>query len=421
MENNKYIPEGYKDLALGIILQEWEVKRLGDIANKIDDGIHGTPRYVHESEYYFINGNNLVKGCVVINSDTKWVSREEYLIHKKDLDRNTIQLSINGTIGNIARYKDEPVMLGKSAAYIRFDNNLQFYYQLLQSTIVQNYFVSELSGSTIKNLSLESLKNTFLPVPPMAEQERIAEVLGEWDKAIELQAKLVERLQTRKSALMQQLLTPLRRLPNFTQPWQKVKLNNLCFTYNGLTGKNKEDFEVGDSNYIPYVNIFNNGRIDVSNLGVVKVNPHKSQNIVKYGDIFFTISSETPQEVGMSSVLLIELNNTYLNSFCFGYRLKKIDNIQPDFAVHYFRAYDFRKRMFVLAQGSTRFNISKFEVLNLKLAIPTIDEQKAIAEALTTADVEIDLAKRRRNPPHSKKSPYATTPNRQKAIKNIMI
>ena len=107
---------------------------------------------------------------------------------------------------------------------------------------------------------------------------------------------------------------------------------------------------------------------------------------------FFTTSSETPNEVGMSSVLLDKIENTYLNSFCFGYRFN-FDKLNPYFARYYFRSLKFRKKIYKLAQGITRFNISKNEVMKLKFKLPPLKEQQKIAKVLSTADKEIELLK----------------------------
>ena len=232
-------------------------------------------------------------------------------------------------------------------------------------------------------------------IPPLAEQKKIAEVLGLWDKAIEKQSQLIEQLTLRKRGLMQQLLTAKRRLPGFSGLWKKVRLGDIGDTYNGLSGKNKDDFEHGNAQFIPYINVFSNERIDITKLGCVQIEPNEQQNTVKYGDIFFTVSSETPDEVGMASVLLEHLDNTYLNSFCFGYRLNDFSTLNLFFAAYLFRTEHFRNYMFVLAQGSTRFNISKKEVMKHKIGLPTIEEQTAIAQVLTAADREIELTQQK--------------------------
>ena len=144
----------------------WEVKKLINLCNKIGDGIHGTPKYVSSSNYSFINGNNLKSGFITIDNETKRISENQYKRYYVELSNNTILLSINGTIGNLALYYGENVMLGKSAAYINCkDNNLPYCYQFLSMNNIQQTLWNIATGSTIKNLSLDSLKRILIPCP----------------------------------------------------------------------------------------------------------------------------------------------------------------------------------------------------------------------------------------------------------------
>src|SRR5690625_2128186 len=152
------------------------------------------------------------------------------------------------------------------------------------------------------------------------EQQKIASILSTWDKAIELKEKLIEQKKQQKKGLMQKLLTGEVRLPGFESEWKEVNLGEIGQTFNGLSGKSAKDFGDGKP-YIPYKTIFDNSRIDLNKLDYVYINEDERQNKVQYGDVFFTTSSETPDEVAMSSVLLDEVEEVYLNSFCFGFRL----------------------------------------------------------------------------------------------------
>lgn len=175
---------------------------------------------------------------------------------------------------------------------------------------------------------------------------------------------------------------------NIPSGWTQTKVGNLGFTYSGLRSKNKIDFGHG-SPFITYMNIFTNSKIDKSRFDLVDVGEEENQNKVKYGDVFFTVSSETPEEVGMSSVLLDEVDNYYLNSFCFGFRLKDFNSLIPQYARYLFRGGDFRSKIIKMAQGSTRFNLSKDRVLSLNITLPTVKEQRKIAEILGTVDENI--------------------------------
>lgn len=167
--------------------------------------------------------------------------------------------------------------------------------------------------------------------------------------------------------------------------WNVKTLASLGKPFTGLSGKSKEDFGSGKP-YIPYKNIFFNNRIDMTFLDYVEIGENENQFKVKYGDLFFTTSSETAAEVGMASVLLDHVNELFLNSFCFGFRLANFDVLDPHFASYLFRGRNIRKGITMLAQGSTRFNLSKSELGKLLIPIPSLPEQKAIAKILATCD-----------------------------------
>ncbi|MDX9847676.1 MAG: restriction endonuclease subunit S [Tenuifilaceae bacterium] len=186
---------------------EWVEESLEYLTVKIGDGIHTTPKYEPSGEYYFVNGNNLIDGKIVVDEKTKRVSSEEFEIHKKDLTEKTIFLSINGTIGNLAFYNNEMVVLGKSACYITPNQKLNyvFLFYCLQSPRIIDYFFSEITGSTIKNLSLKSIRGTLINLPSEKEQQRIASCLSSLDALITAQAEKIEQLKLHKKGLMQGL------------------------------------------------------------------------------------------------------------------------------------------------------------------------------------------------------------------------
>lgn len=171
--------------------------------------------------------------------------------------------------------------------------------------------------------------------------------------------------------------------------WIEIELGKLGKTFSGLSGKTKDDFGSGKP-YIPYLNIFSNSKINPNALELVEIKPVEKQVRVQYGDIFFTTSSETIEDVGMTSVLLHDLRETYLNSFCFGFRLFDFDTLLPEFAAYLLRSKNVRHQISFNGQGSTRYNLSKNQLLkNVVLTIPTKPEQSTIATILTTIDQAI--------------------------------
>ncbi len=169
---------------------------------RIGDGLHGTPEYSDDTDFYFVNGNNLQNGKIELTNNTKTVSKEEFINNFISLNNNTLLLSINGTLGNMAFFNNEKIILGKSAAYLNFKTNINsFYYYYFQLKEVQEYFYNVATGSTIKNLSLKSIQDFEVPYPKEKEWKPIAKVLSDLDAKIELNNKINQELEAMAKTL----------------------------------------------------------------------------------------------------------------------------------------------------------------------------------------------------------------------------
>ena len=168
-------------------------------------------------------------------------------------------------------------------------------------------------------------------------------------------------------------------------------MGDLGNTFTGLSGKTKEDFGHGDAKFITYLNVFNNSISDLNGTEQIEIDP--KQNSVEYGDILFTTSSETPNEVGMSSVWLGNAENVYLNSFCFGYRLNQ--KMDLHFLAFLLRSPEIRQKFTLLAQGISRYNISKTKVMEMSISAPKIQEQQKIGTFFTALDRYITIHQRK--------------------------
>ena len=179
IKKQKPLPEITEDEIPFAIPENWKWIRLGEIVSILGDGLHGTPIYDESGEYYFINGNNLLEEKIIIKSTTKRVSQIEYEKYKKNLNKDTMLVSINGTIGNVAFYDNEKVMLGKSVCYFNLLKNVNKKYlkYIFYSVYFIKYVNKMATGSTIKNLSLKAMNLFIIPLPPLAEQKRIVEKL----------------------------------------------------------------------------------------------------------------------------------------------------------------------------------------------------------------------------------------------------
>lgn len=185
---------------------------------------------------------------------------------------------------------------------------------------------------------------------------------------------------------------PSYRFVGYTEPWEQKKLGDVGETYTGLSGKTKEDFGHGEGKFITYVNVFNNPLTDLYGLDSVEIDD--KQRRVQYGDVLFTTSSETPEDVGLSSVWLGKEDNVYLNSFCFGYRPKK-DIFDLYYLAFVLRSFSVRREFMLLAQGISRFNISKTKVMDMSINVPSLPEQTVIGSFFQDIDQLIRLQQRK--------------------------
>ena len=212
----------------------------------------------------------------------------------------------------------------------------------------------------------------------LKEQKKIAAFMKLLERRIDAQRRLVEALKSYKRGLSNALF---ERVIEFCigsdNKRTQFSLGDLGEFYNGLTGKQKTDFEHGSEPYIPYVNVYKNMVADTSACESVSVSEREHQNKVRYGDILFTQSSETLEEVGLSSVWLGDFE-PFLNSFCFGIHFHENPRIFPLYVAHYFRSTDARLKIMHEGQGITRVNLSAERIKNISIPLPQMEVQRKI-------------------------------------------
>ena len=253
------------------------------------------------------------------------------------------------------------------------------------------------------NLKYEAFSLIAVGFPPPNEQQKIADCLGSLDNLIAAENRKLEALQQCKQGLMQQLFpqsgetVPRRRFSEFRNAagWKTKILETQGSFLPSLTGKAAKDFDRGDAAFIPYMNVFSNAFTNTTDLRSVNVAADESQSAVAKGDVFFTVSSETPEDAGMSSVLLEEIVNCYLNSFCALFRFDKGKSPYPVFLGYLLRSATTREHLSRGAQGATRYNISRATFRSLPILIPSGPEQKKIADCLISIDNQLNAQTRK--------------------------
>ena len=249
--------------------EPWAEKKLSDGISKIGDGIHGTPVYSEDGDYYFINGNNLVDGKIFLFPETKKVQSNQLTVSDTSLKKNTILMSINGTIGSLAWYRDEKVMLGKSVAYLTTEEfDRKFIYSILQAPKIVKHFNNNLTGTTIKNLGLKTIRETVISLPSLPEQTAIGSFFQDIDQLISLQQRKLEVLKEQKKTYLKLLFPakgqtkPALRFAGFEDEWKEVKLGEVVASER--KGKAKSEMIGNKSVYLDtiYLNGGEQTRVD---------------------------------------------------------------------------------------------------------------------------------------------------------------
>ena len=288
--------------------EDWEQRKLDELTMFIGDGLHGTPKYDENGSYYFINGNNLVDNKVSVTEETKKVAFEALGNDDRRLDSTAILMSINGTIGTLARYNNENIMLGKSVAYITPKNiNRDFLFYQLQGNVIQSYFYKNLTGTTIKNLGLGTIKNTIVMSTLSEEESTIGRFFYKLDQYITLHQCKLEKLKLTKKALLQKLFPkngkhiPEIRFKGFTDAWEQRKLGDIA-TFSKGNGYSKSDLAPSGEPIILYGRLYTNYETTISNVDTFVELKDKSV-ISQGGEVIVPASGETAEDISRASVV----------------------------------------------------------------------------------------------------------------------
>lgn len=386
----------YKETEIGSIPEEWDVTSLSDAFQNLEAGVSVNSDERQNADFFVLKTSAISDGLINID-EAKPVVKKEYARLKCPVKKGSIIISrmntpqLVGACGYVAEdakgyfLPDRlwQVINSKPEKYdFRWLNYLLNQYRYKNAI----HAVATGTSNSMKNISKERLLEIRIPRPSIEEQKFIVKAISDIETLIYDLEKLIKKKQNIFTGTMQSLLSGKIRISDSL--WEKYVIGDIGDFYSGLTGKQKDDFGKGNARYITFLNVLNNTVIDISKLESVQVNEDEYQNEVLKGDLFFNTSSETPEEVGMCAVLMDSIRNTYLNSFCFGFRLKT-KKVYALFFSYYFNSQEGRKIMRVLAQGATRFNLSKDYFSQTEIELPPYEDQVEIAQTL--ADMEGDI------------------------------
>ncbi|MFS0985525.1 restriction endonuclease subunit S [Enterococcus durans] len=377
--------------------EDWKQRKLIEGVSKIGDGLHGTPSYSEDGDVFFINGNNLVNGKISITKETKFVNESDQSKDDKSLNVNTILMSINGTIGNLAWYNNEKVMLGKSIAYLTvsdFDKNFVYFY--LQTPMMRKYFISNLTGTTIKNLGLKTIRNTELFVADLDEQQKIGNFFKKLDTTIALHQRKLDLLKETKKGFLQKMFpkngakVPEIRFPGFTEDWEERKLNE------GMTEYTDRVY-IQDDEIYKQVSVKNVGEITLRGEQIGSKIGRKRQakvNLIEHPDtLIFTRQTieqggigfapkETDGAIVTENMPTIDVDNDIINC---------------NYLLAYVKTEDWYRKVILknIEGGTAQIAIHEDSILFSEVLIPKIEEQQKIGAFFKQLDDTITLHQRK--------------------------
>src|SRR5699024_2788893 len=362
--------------------EQWEMKKLKYISSinpKLDSNFPSSFNYI---DLESVNKGKINKTSEFTNENAP--SRAQRVAQKGDVFFQTVRPYQQNNFVFLGA--SIPTVVSTGYAQIRSNINSSYIYNLLLTTTFLNKVLVNCTGSNYPAINSNDLSNILIMISTNKdEQKKIGDFFSKLDRQIELEEQKLEKLEEQKKGYMQQIFSQQLRFKdengNDYPGWKEYVLGETGNTYSGLSSKTKEDFGYGDSYFITYMNVFKNTIAKANMTEKVNIQENEKQNKVNYKDILFTTSSEVPEETGMSSIWLYKENNVYLNSFCFGFHVT-CDDIEPIYLTRFLRSEKMRKQITILSQGSTRFNISKKEVMKLKIDVPNLEEQTKIVNFL---------------------------------------
>lgn len=387
----------------------WEQRKFSEGISEIGDGLHGTPTYCEDGNIYFINGNNLVDGKIVIGAETKRVDENQQSTADKSLDDTTILMSINGTIGNLAYYSGERLMLGKSAAYIKVSKfDKRFVYAYLQTPSVKRYFMDSLTGTTIKNLGLKVIREMVALIPQdVDEQKRIGEFLNSLDLLITLHQRKYEKLQKVKKSMLGKMFprngakVPEIRFDGFTGAWEQRKFDEVfdCTVPNNTLSRAELSYDEGTVLNVHYgdVLIKYGSVLDVQKDDIPRI-PHRCREdfngaLLQDGDVIIADTAE--DETTGKACEIGNLQGSAIVSGLHTMVCRPRNRMALGYLGYYLNSNAYHYQLLPLMQGIKVLSLSRSNIQKTSVSYPiAVKEQQLVAYYFSQLDNLITLHQR---------------------------
>lgn len=389
---------GYKKTEAGVLPEDWEIDTMLNISQQIMDWRGRTPKKLGldwgGGDIPALSAGNVKMGYVDFNAECHFGSEALYnrWMTRGDVAKDDVLFTTEAPLGNVALVPDDrKYILSQRTILLQVNKKRvanRFLFQLLLSDGFQRMLDDYSSGSTAKGIQRKKLEQLNVAIPSLPEQNAIAMALSDADALLDALARLIAKKRDIKQAVMQSLLTGQVRLPGFQDKWDQVRLGDLFSFKNGLN-KAKEFFGYGTP-IVNYMDVFKSTAICSPNLeGRVSLNKHELKNFdVQKGDVLFTRTSETPDEIGLSSVMLDQPTDTVFSGFLLRARPRNAC-LNDRFKAYCFSSTLVRQQITSKASYTTRALTNGRILSEVLLLLPPLSEQIAIAEVLFDVDTEL--------------------------------
>ena len=371
------IPAGYKDSAVGIIPQEWEVKFFNDVCTFINGRAYKQEELLLQGKYPVLRVGNFF-------TNTNWYYSDIELDENKYANRGDLLYAWSASFG--PRFWDgEKVIYHYHIWKIEVSNVIDKFFLYNYFELDARKLYNQIQGGTMAHITKGDMEQRHIPIPPIGEQRKIAEILGVWDEAIEKQSRLIEKLELRKRGLMQRLLTGRTRLPGFTTPWQKIKLGEIC---KRVTRRNEENCQnvmtiSAQRGFVSQTDFFNKS---------VASSTLDNYYLVHKDEFCYNKSYSNGYPMGAIKRLK-ETEKAVVTTLYICFSIADCKRLDINFFEQYCEFGGLNRGLTKVANEGGRahglLNVTPSDFFGLQLLLPSLSEQKAIAEVLTVADNEI--------------------------------
>ncbi len=360
---------------------KWEKCKLGDYGKVVTGNTPPTKDIENYENGTYLWASPADLGRIKSISETKIMLSAKGFSTTRALPKGSVLVTcIGSTIGKTGMATKEMSTNQQINSIVVNDNSdNEFVYYAIQSAFPR--YLSSIAVQAVPIISKSAFELLPNQRPCLQEQKKIGKMLSLLDERIATQNKIIDKLQSLIKGLNDSL---------YAQYGGKVLTSfaELGTSYSGLSGKSAQDFGSGKP-FITYLNVYSNNVINENEFQYVAIKDDEKQNVAEYGDVLFTLSSETPREVGIGSVYLGK-EKVYLNSFCFGIHITNMEVAFPPYLSYYVSSTAFRKFIYPYAQGSTRFNLCKADFEKASIKLPTLENQKRIYSILSHIDSKIE-------------------------------